>query len=123
MTNILLIDDDKDFSNFLREELLAHGYSIEYADSAKSGLDRVPNDSLDVVLLDYLMPGMTGLEFLKVLKEERIETPVIMMTRQGTSEATILGAFDYIVKWIGHRRIYRASRTDHPQDTRLETRQ
>ena len=100
MTHILLIDDDKDFSNFLREELLTHGYSIEYADSAKSGLDRVPNDSLDVVLLDYFMPGMTGLEFLKVLKEERIETPVIMMTRQGTSETTILGAFDYIEKGL-----------------------
>jgi DNA-binding NtrC family response regulator len=104
MAHILLIDDDKDFSNFLREELLAHGYSIEYAESAKSGLDRASDDTLDVILLDYRMPGMSGLEVLEVLKEGRIETPVIMMTRQGTSEttiqATILGAFDYIEKGL-----------------------
>ena len=105
MANILLIDDDQDFSNFLREELLARGYIVEYANSAKSGLDHVrSDDTLDIILLDYRMPGMNGLEFLAILKEERIETPVIMMTRQGTSkttiQATILGAFDYIEKGL-----------------------
>ena len=105
MANILLIDDDQDFSDFLREELLARGYSVEYANSAKSGLDHVgSDDSLDIILLDYRMPGMNGLEFLAILKEERIETPVIMMTRQGTSnttiQATILGAFGYIEKGL-----------------------
>jgi len=104
MAHLLLIDDDKDFSSFLSEALVAHGYSIEYASSAKSGLDLVSAATLDLVLLDYRMPGMTGLEFLEVLKAEQIETPVIMMTRQGTSEttiqATILGAFDYIEKGL-----------------------
>lgn len=104
MAHILLIDDDKDFSSFLREAFLADGYSVEYADNANSGLDYVSAETLDLVLLDYRMPGMTGLEFLEVLKEKQIETPVIMMTRQGTSEttiqATILGAFDYVEKGL-----------------------
>jgi CheY-like chemotaxis protein len=75
MANILLIDDDQDFSNFLREELLERGFSVEYADNAQSGLDRArSDDTLDIILLDYRMPGMNGLEFLAILKEERIKT-------------------------------------------------
>ncbi len=104
MANILLIDDDEDFSEFLCEELRARGYDVDYADNPKSGLERLPDEKLDVILLDNKMPGMTGLEVLEVLKEEGIKTPVIMMTLQGTSDTNIIailkGAFAYIEKGL-----------------------
>jgi DNA-binding NtrC family response regulator len=102
MARILLIDNNENFRQFLQEELEAEGFTVMYEVSAQGGFDSLLAQSFDLVLLDVRMPGMTGFEFLKKKKERQIETPVIMMANQGTSEtiieAEMLGAFDYVDK-------------------------
>ena len=105
MSRILIIDDETDFSGFLREALEAHLHQIDYVNSALAGLEALANRDFDLILLDNQMPGMTGLEFLAEFRTLGIDIPVIMMTVKGTSEieiqAWIQGVFDYVEKPLG----------------------
>ncbi|HUG89600.1 MAG TPA: sigma-54 dependent transcriptional regulator [Planctomycetaceae bacterium] len=102
MARILLIDDDPDFSEFLRGALTASDHAIECLDSAQGGPELLARAEYDVVLLDNRMPGTSGIEFLAALTERGIRVPVILMTGDPTSDTAIqamnLGAFDYVVK-------------------------
>lgn len=101
MAQLLIIDDDRDFAESLKSLLEEHLYQVEYVESATCGMT-LSYDLFDVVLLDNRMPGMTGIEFLKVLRDQNVAVPVILMTNRGTSETVIeainLGAFDYVEK-------------------------
>jgi DNA-binding NtrC family response regulator len=101
MARILIIDDDRDFGQSLQSLLEDHQHHVQYVESATRAV-ALSHDPFDVVLLDNRMPGMTGIEFLKVLREKEIVIPIILMTNRGTSETVIeainLGAFDYIEK-------------------------
>ena len=101
MARLLIIDDDRDFAQSLKRLLEDRRHVVEYVENASRGL-ALSRDSFDVVLLDNRMPGMTGIEFLKVLREAENLVPVILMTNRGTSETVIeainLGEFDYIEK-------------------------
>ena len=102
MSGILIIDDDPDFSGFLREALEAHGHQVEYVDNVCDGLETLANCDFDLILLDNRMPGMSGLEALGEFRNREIDIPVVMITSQGTSEieiqAWIGGVFDYVEK-------------------------
>jgi DNA-binding NtrC family response regulator len=102
MPSILLIDDDDDLSHLLRVELEALGYTVTCLDRAEQAPELLTAGRYDLVLLDNLMPGMTGIDFLKALRERGLEVPVIVMTGESTPDtaiqATKLGAFDYVVK-------------------------
>jgi DNA-binding NtrC family response regulator len=102
MSGILIIDDDPDFSGFLREALEAHGHQVEYVDNVRTGLETLANCDFDLILLDNRMPGISGLEALGEFRNREIDVPVVMMTSQGTSEieiqAWIQGVFDYLEK-------------------------
>ncbi len=107
MSRILLIDDDTDFAECLHAELQDEGHEVDYQESAQDAFDLLLSNSssFDVVLLDNRMPRMTGMEFLKGLKDRQAEVPpVILMTNCGTSdtvmEAIHLGAFDYVEKQL-----------------------
>jgi DNA-binding NtrC family response regulator len=99
---ILLIDDDEDLIHLLRIELEALGYEVCCLARADQAPARLAAGRYDVVLLDNLMPGTTGIDFLKALRERGLEIPVILMTGESTPDtaiqATKLGAFDYVVK-------------------------
>ena len=101
MARLLIIDDDRDFGQSLKSLLEDRLHVVEYVENASRGL-ALSRESFDAVLLDNRMPGMTGIEFLKVLRETENLVPVILMTNRGTSETVIeainLGAFDYIEK-------------------------
>lgn len=102
MARILVVDDDADFGKALERALDEHGYDVKYVERAQGGAELLSSERFDVVLLDNRMPGMTGIEFLRVLKDRRIHLPVILMTKLGTSDTAIeainLGAFDYVEK-------------------------
>ena len=102
MANILLIDDDDDLSDYLCKELKALDHAVECLDRAEHGLDRLAEARFDLVVLDNKMPRITGLEFLEVLRDRKIEVPVILMTGSPSSataiRATKFRAFQYVIK-------------------------
>lgn len=105
MKKMLVIDDEKDFGYFLKQNFeLAGGYSVTVATNGRDGIAAATRDRPDLILLDVIMPDMSGFEVLKELKENRptAAIPVIMLTAVDTEEAKgkALGLYneDYIVK-------------------------
>jgi DNA-binding NtrC family response regulator len=103
VARILLLDDDVDFSALLRDELQQLGHEVAWLELAKEGLDRLSaGEKWDLVLLDNLMPRMSGLAFLRALRERGIQVPVVLMTAAHNDRTAIqainLGAYDYVIK-------------------------
>ncbi len=106
MARILLIDDDRDFADFLQHFLAGLGHEVRWFDQAEQGLRLLAaREPFEVVLLDNRMPGMSGLEFLAELKKTDPSTPVILMTGAHNDRTAIqainLGAHDYVLKPTG----------------------
>lgn len=101
---ILIIDDEKNIRMTLTYCLEAEGYDIETAVNGEDGLDILLNQkkSYDLILLDIKMPGKTGMEVLKELRENGNKSNVIMMTAYGTIKEAVtaikLNAIDFISK-------------------------
>jgi adenylate cyclase len=105
MDNKILIVDDEPFNlDLLEQELDEHGYVIERANDGVEALDKVASFSPDVILLDYMMPKMNGLEVLARLRqdEKHKSIPVILLTAKATQEDKVkgldAGADDYVIK-------------------------
>jgi DNA-binding NtrC family response regulator len=103
MAKILLIDDDSDFAEFLRETFTDQGHAVRWLAEAEDGLRLLTTPgAADLVLLDNKMPRMTGLEFLAALKKQPVRPEVILMTGshhdQTVIQATNLGAYAYVIK-------------------------
>ena len=100
--SILIVDDETLTLNNLRKALEKEGYEIYLADSGERALEIMDKLKPDLVLLDLMLPGISGLEVLKNTKERGNETIVIMMTAyeilEKAVEAMKLGAYDYILK-------------------------
>ena len=102
MARILIVDDERDICNMLKEFLTDKGHEVHIANSGEEALPIVKKEKPHIVLLDIRMPGMGGIECLRRIKEINKEIGVIMITavkeeRIG-KEAMELGAFDYITK-------------------------
>jgi two-component system response regulator AtoC len=99
---ILIVDNDEGLVHFLTRLLVKQGYEVASCTDGISGLERVKSEAFDLILLDYKMPGLNGLETLVEIKRAQIKTPVIVMTAYGTTETAIeamkLGAYDYLLK-------------------------
>lgn len=101
-TKVLLVDDEIEFASTLAERLSIRGYDTSAVYSADEVLGRVRSDMPDVVILDLKMPGASGLDVLKAIKQFNSSIEVILLTGHGseqcTSECESGGAFDYIMK-------------------------
>src|SRR4029453_8689394 len=99
---ILGIDDEPNSLTTVRRSLELEGYAVEGAGSGASGLAKLVEHDIDLVLLDVMMPGETGLEGLPRLGAAKPETMVVMMSGNATIEtavhATKAGAYDFIEK-------------------------
>ena len=102
MPRVLVVDDEPDFIELLREFLTAKGYEVIAASNGEEALRKVKEDRPHLILLDVRMPKMNGLEVLKQVREIDHEVGVIMVTAVNEEEtgrqALKLGAFDYITK-------------------------
>lgn len=102
--DILIVDDMCDNVDILRRQLMRHEFNIGYARNGAAALERIREQCPDLVLLDWMMPGMSGLEVLKRIREQYSTShlPVIMITAISETENIVkafeLGANDYIVK-------------------------
>lgn len=101
MPTVLVIDDEKDLVRLLRHSLEKSGYRVVAAPSAESGLKKLRAGEPDLILLDIMLPGMDGLEFLRALRRES-DVPVILLSAKGAELDRVLGlklgADDYVVK-------------------------
>lgn len=102
MIRVLIVDDEKDFTELLSERLETRGFKTRIAFDGNEAISRLNEENADVVLLDVMMPGKSGVETLKEIKNSWPITEVIMLTGHGTVETAIegmkLGAYDYLIK-------------------------
>jgi len=109
---ILLVDDDDAHLMHICEVLRMSDYDIASFHDAPSALLSIRNDiGIDLVITDYRMPGMNGLEFIEVLRRQLPDVPVIMLTAQGDIDSYFkafkLGIFEYISKPVSNGELLR----------------
>jgi sigma-B regulation protein RsbU (phosphoserine phosphatase) len=99
---ILMIDDDAAFREVAKEYFEDSGFILIGADNGEEGLALFRSEKPDVVINDLQMPGLNGLEVLKILTKEAPETPVVVLSEAGGLEDVIqalrIGAWDYLTK-------------------------
>jgi two-component system, NtrC family, nitrogen regulation response regulator NtrX len=99
---ILVIDDETGIREAIRMTLEYEGYKIDEARSGQEGLDKAGKTPYDAILLDIKMPILDGIEVLENLREQKINTPVVMVSGHGDMhtavECTKRGAFDFLEK-------------------------
>jgi len=100
--NILVIDDEESMRDSCQQTLSRGGNRVEVADAGSKGLAMLGAESFDLVILDLKMPGLSGMEVLKKIKEDDPETMVIVITGYATIESAVeamkRGAYDFIPK-------------------------
>ena len=105
---ILLVDDDAELADLLREYFAGHDVSLEVAPDGRDGLSRLNSEAYDAVLLDVMLPGEDGFEVCKRIRESS-DVPVIMLTARGDDDDRIvgldLGADDYVPKPFNPREL------------------
>jgi len=99
---VLLIDDEAEFLENLSERMRVRGMEVSTAQTSDNAVSAVEEGEYDAIVLDLQMPGMNGIEMLKVIKARKPDMQVILLTGQATLEAGIeamkLGAMDFMEK-------------------------
>lgn len=99
---ILVIEDNEDLSNLLELHLTDQSWEVELQLHGDSGFQKAVSQAYDLIVLDIMLPGMDGIEILKQLRAQNIQTPVLMLTSKDSEIDRILGlelgADDYVTK-------------------------
>jgi DNA-binding response OmpR family regulator len=105
MTRVLVIEDNRNLATGLRNNLEIEGYEVDVAGDGAAGLALARSTSPDLIILDLMLPGMDGYRVLKTLREEGIDTPVLILSARGEETDKVLGfhlgADDYVAKPFG----------------------
>ncbi len=106
---ILVVEDNEDLANSIKRGLEKEGYSVELAFDGDTGLDMALCESYDCIVLDVLLPGVDGFEFVQALRENSVQTPVLMLTALDSVDDKIRGlshgADDYLTKPFDFREL------------------
>jgi two-component system alkaline phosphatase synthesis response regulator PhoP len=99
---ILLVEDEPGLVMTLTDRLTSEGYVVETAGDAESGLTRSTSEPFDLIILDIMLPGGSGFDVCRDLRQRGIRTPIIMLTARGQIIDKVLGlkigADDYVTK-------------------------
>jgi two-component system alkaline phosphatase synthesis response regulator PhoP len=102
MKRILIIEDARTIRMALEDDFKFEGYHVETAATGPEGLEKAMNLNLDIIILDLMLPELSGLEICKELRRHDIGTPIIMLTAKGQEFDKVLGlelgADDYVTK-------------------------
>jgi len=102
MTRILAIEDDETTAREIVAELSNHGFEVEWASNGKDGLERALNGHYDLITLDRMLPFMDGLTIVTAIREQHIDTPVLMISALSDVDERVdglrAGGDDYLVK-------------------------
>ena len=101
LAHILLVDDDNGIRSLVKKFLNENNYLVTTAESAEDASDKIKIIKFDLIVLDIMMPGKNGLEFIEENKK-KLDTPVILLTAKGEAKERIegleIGADDYLPK-------------------------
>jgi len=115
MPRVLVIDDEAVIRDLIAEILADAGFEVTSAESAGAGLERLASESVDVVVSDIVMPGLTGIELLEEVRLQRPSLPVVLVTGAGThamlTDALAGGADGLVMKPFAHAELVRAVTT------------
>ncbi len=99
---ILIVEDEHKIANSIRKGLQLENYAVDVAYTGTDGYDLASSEEYDLILLDILLPGMSGVEIAKKLRAEAIHTPILLLTAKGQVsdkvEGLNAGADDYLTK-------------------------
>ena len=99
---VLVVEDERKVAQFIKKGLEEEGYAADLAFDGEEGLNMALDRVHDLILLDISLPKMDGLRVLKKLREEKVATPVLLLTVRATIEDKVLGldsgADDYLTK-------------------------
>jgi len=100
MKKILVVDDEENIRFLYKEELEDHGYCVTVASTAEEAMAKIQEDKPDIITLDIKMPGMDGIEFMRKLKEEKKEIPIILCSAYGRykQDFRVWASDAYVVK-------------------------
>ena len=112
---ILIVDDEEDIRESLETLLTLEGYSVDMAVNGTAGLERMGQTAFDLVLLDLMMPDMSGMEVLAEVRQRDRETPIFLITAYGSIDVAVkalkAGANDYFSKpWDNEKLIIEIDR-------------
>jgi len=100
--SILLVEDDIELARSLIERFQENGYSVSHRCNGETGLKEARSKEYGVIVLDRMLPGMSGLDLVKTLRREARMTPVIYLTTMGGIDDRVqgleAGGDDYLVK-------------------------
>jgi DNA-binding response OmpR family regulator len=102
MKKILIVDDELNMVNGLKDNLEFEGYEVDTAMDGQTGLQKITGNRYDLILLDVMLPHVSGFDICRQARKQGVETPVILLTAKGEEIDKVLGlelgADDYITK-------------------------
>jgi DNA-binding response OmpR family regulator len=102
MANILIVEDEPSMQLGLKDNLELESYTVDVASEGEAGLSKIKNNQYDLVLLDVMLPKLSGFDVCKAARSAGILTPIILLTARGEEIDKVvgleLGADDYITK-------------------------
>jgi two-component system OmpR family response regulator len=102
MPKLLLIEDDAETASEITAELIDRGFQVDWASSGIEGLDKARSVDPDVMIVDRLLPGMDGLTIVEALRNEEVNTPVLVLSALGNIDDRVrglrAGGDDYLTK-------------------------
>jgi len=99
---ILLVEDDRKVASFIRKGLMEEGYAVDVAPDGETGLAMGLDRPHDVIVLDVMLPGKSGVQVVRELRQAKVVTPVLLLTARDAVEDKVqgldAGADDYLTK-------------------------
>ena len=99
---ILIVEDEIGISNFLKQGLEEEGYEVLTASNGQMGIDLALSIDVDLILLDWMLPKVSGIDVCKTIRKTKVDVPILFLTAKDTVQETIeglkAGANDYIKK-------------------------
>jgi two-component system alkaline phosphatase synthesis response regulator PhoP len=109
MKKVLVVDDEPSILTLLTFNLEKEGYQVTTAEDGTHGFEQALTNQYDFIILDLMLPGMDGLEITKALRQEKIDTPILMLTARDDQVDKIIGlemgADDYLTKPFSPREV------------------
>lgn len=106
---ILIVEDEPNMRLGLKDNLEFEGYEVTLADNGIDGFRLIADNNFDLILMDVMMPGMSGLDVCRKTREKGIETPILLLTAKSEEMDKVLGlelgADDYVTKPFGLREL------------------